>query len=148
MSVPTWLQSEAKSKFLWRLYRLNVRLGEIVANHPIKYRATYGDKLINTALQALIHARTGNAVWMNVGTSETDYKIRREHLKEAKGYTDAIAPLAYIYLELVKKADGVKPEKILKQEEEIGLESAEISKMIKGVMDNDRNLHNVKHRQQ
>lgn len=148
MSVPTWLQSEAKSKFLWRLYRLNVRLGEIVANHPIKYRATYGDKLINTALQALIHARTGNAVWMNVGTSETDYKIRREHLKEAKGYTDAIAPLAYIYLELVRKADGVKPEKILKQEEEIGLESAEISKMIKGVMDNDRNLHNVKHRQQ
>lgn len=148
MSVPTWLQSEAKSKFLWRLYRLNVRLGEIVANHPIKYRATYGDKLINTALQALIHARTGNAVWMNVGTSETDYKIRREHLKEAKGYTDAIAPLAYIYLELVKKADGVKPEKVLKQEEEIGLESAEISKMIKGVMDNDRNLHNVKHRQQ
>ena len=148
MSVPTWLQSEAKSKFLWRLYRLNVRLGEIVANHPIKYRATYGDKLINTALQALIHARAGNAVWMNVGTSETDYKIRREHLKEAKGYTDAIAPLAYIYLELVKKADGVKPEKILKQEEEIGLESAEISKMIKGVMDNDRNLHNVKHRQQ
>ena len=148
MSVPTWLQSESKSKFLWRLYRLNVRLGEIVANHPIKYRATYGDKLINTALQALIHARTGNAVWMNVGTSETDYKIRREHLKEAKGYTDAIAPLAYIYLELVKKADGVKPEKILKQEEEIGLESAEISKMIKGVMDNDRNLHNVKHRQQ
>lgn len=148
MSVPTWLQSEAKSKFLWRLYRLNVRLGEIVANHPIKYRATYGDKLINTALQALIHARTGNAVWMNVGTSETDYKIRREHLKEAKGYTDAIAPLAYIYLELVRKADGVKPEKILKQEEEIGLESAEISKMIKGVMDNDRNLHNVKYRQQ
>lgn len=106
MSVPSWLQSESRSKFLWRLYKLNIRIGEIVMNHPVKYRATYGDKLINTALQALIHARTGNAVWMNVGTTDADYRIRHDHLREAKSYTDAIAPLAYIYLELVRKADG------------------------------------------
>ena len=145
MSVPTWLQSEARTKFLWRLYKLNIRLAEIVSNHPIKYRATYGDKLINTALTALLEARKGNGVFMNVGTPDGDYRARRDHLKEAKNCVDAIAPVAYIYLELVRKSDGAKLEKILKQEEEIGLETAEISKMLKAVMDNDRKLHNARH---
>ena len=148
MSVPSWLRSESKALFLWRLYRLNIRIGEIVVNHPTKYRATYGDQLINNALTALTHARIGNGIFMHIATTEADYQLRRKHLREAKGYTEAIAPIAYIYLELTAKTDGVKKDKILKQEEEIGLECAEISKMVKGVLDNDRKLYNSRHQQQ
>ena len=141
MSVPTWLRTISKTKYLWRLYRLNVRIGEIVANHPTKYRATYGDKLINHALDALALAQTANGIYMHVATPESDYKLRRAHLREAKGHVEALATTAYIFLELTAKADGVKAEKILKQEEEIGLECAEIAKMISGVMDSDRKIH-------
>lgn len=145
MSVPTWMRSESRTKFLYRLYRLNIRIGEIVENHPKKYRANYGDNLINNALLALNHAEIGNGIFMHVGTPMEDYQLRRKHLREAKGYTETIATVAYIYLELTAKADGVKREKILKQEEEIGLECAEISKMIKGVLDSDRRIFNSAH---
>lgn len=148
MSVPTWMRSESKTKFLWRLYRLNIRIGEIVANHPTKYRANYGDSLITTALDALTHAQVGNGVFMHAAISESDYQLRRKHLREAKGYVEAVATTAYIYLELTAKADGVKKEKILKQEEEIGLECAEISRMIKGVLDSDRRIYNTRYRSQ
>lgn len=141
MSVPTWRRSESKAKFLHRLYRLNIRIGEIVANHPKKYRANYGDALITNALNALTHAEIANGIFMHVRTSESDYQLRRRHLREAKGYTEAVATVAYIYLELTAKTDGVKEEKILKQEEEIGLECAEIVKMIKGVLNSDRAIH-------
>ena len=146
MSVPTWMRSEAKTRFLYRLYKLNVRIGEIVANHPTKYRASYGDTLITNALNALTHAEIGNGIFMHNGTTEGDYQLRRKHLREAKGYTEAVATVAYIYLELTAKTDGVKKEKILKQEEEIGLECAEISKMIKGVLDSDRKIYNSRPR--
>ena len=65
MSVPSWLRNESKTKYLWQLYHLNIRIAEIVSNHPKKYRATYGDKLINTALDALLEARTGNNVFVS-----------------------------------------------------------------------------------
>ena len=148
MSVPTWMRSESKTRFLYRLYKLNIRIGEIVANHPTKYRANYGDRLITTALDALTHAQIGNSIFMHIATPEIDYQTRRKHLREAKGYTEALATTAYIYLELTAKADGVKKEKIQKQEEEIGLECAEISKMIKGVLDSDRRIYNSRPRNQ
>lgn len=148
MSVPTWMRSESKTKFLWRLYRLNIRIGEIVANRPTKYRANYGDRLITTALSALTHAQTGNGIYMHAAISESEYQLRRKHLREAKGYVEALSTTAYIYLELTAKADGVKKEKILKQEEEIGLECAEIARMIKGVLDSDRRIYGTRYRNQ
>lgn len=144
MSVPSWLRTTSKTEFLWRLYRLNIRLGEIVTGHPKKYRATYGNVLLNSALSALINAQIANGIWMNTGTSDDDYKMRRRFLRAAKGYTETVATVAYIYLELTAKADGVKQEKILKQEEYIGLECGEIAKMIKGVMDSDKRIHNAR----
>lgn len=146
MSVPTWMRSESKTKFLYRLYKLNIRIGEIVANHPTKYRASYGDNLIKNALLALNHAQIGNSIYMHVATPECDYHLRRSHLREAKGYTEAIATVAYIYLELTAKTDGAKRDKILRQEEEIGLECEEIAKMIKGVLDSDRRIYNSRPR--
>lgn len=148
MSVPTWMRTTSKTKYLHRLYKLNIRIGEIVANHPKKYRANYGDSLITTALNALTHAQIGNGIFMHAAMTEADYQIRRKQLQGAKGYTEAIATIAYIYLELIAKTDGVKEEKILEQEEEIGLECAEISKMIKGVLDSDRRIYNSRPRKQ
>ena len=141
MSVPSWLRKTSKTEFLWRLYRLNIRLGEIVNNHPKKYRASYGDTLINNALLALTHAQVANSIFMHADIAEDEYQTRRNFLRTAKGYTETVATIAYIYLELTAKADGVKPEKILKQEEYIGAECGEISRMIKGVLDSDRRIH-------
>jgi hypothetical protein len=126
---------------LWRLYRLAIRIGEIVENHPKKYRPNYGDILIKNTMNALAHAQIGNSIFVYPGMSETEYHTRRAHLREAKGYTEAVATSAYIFLELTAKADGVKREKILKQEEEIGLECGEIVKMLNGVLDSDRKIH-------
>ena len=146
MSVPTWLRSESRTRFLYRLYKLNIRIGEIVENHPKKYRANYGDVLITNALNALTHAEIGNGIFMHSATPEADYQLRRKHLREAKGYTESIATVAYIYLELIAKTDGVKREKILKQEEEIGRDCEEIAKMLKGVLDSDRKIYNANRR--
>lgn len=141
MAVPTWLQSQSKTKYLHRLYQFNIRLGEIVERYPQKYRKTYGDVVIKNALLALGHAQVGNKLYMYPGTSEEEYQARRTHLEQARGWIDTVATIAYIFLELTAKCDGVKSEKILKQEEYIGLECAEISNMIKGVLDSDRKVH-------
>lgn len=144
MSVPSWLRSEAKTKFLWKLYRLNIRIGEIVSNHPGKYRQNYGDMLIKLGLQALHFAKAGNAIFMHVSTPEDRYKERERLFNAAKSCVDDIPTIAYIYLELTRKADGVKADKIDAQEEEIGLVCVEIAKMLKGVMDNDRKVHSAR----
>lgn len=46
MSVPSWKRSASKSEYIRLLYDLNVRIGQIVANKPKKYRGSYGDMLI------------------------------------------------------------------------------------------------------
>jgi len=144
MSVPPWLRNESKTKYLWQLYHLNIRIAEIVSNHPKKYRATYGDKLINTALDALLEARIGNNVFVSENMSEMDYQIRRKCLRNAKSKVESIPTIAFIYLELTSKADGVNAEKILKQEEEIGIKCFDIAKMISGVLSSDRKKYNKK----
>lgn len=119
MPVPTWLRSVSKTKFLWRLYRLNMRLGEIVDQYPKKYRPSYGDMLINNALKALAYAQMGNDIYMRANMPESEYTIRRRHLKEAKSYTELIATMAFIFLERASKADGVKLDKLRNQQEEM-----------------------------
>lgn len=143
MSVPTWLRGISKAQYLMRLYQLNTRLGEIVYGHPKKYRQTYGDNIIKCGLSALNHAQVGNKIYMYPGTSEAEYQDRRKHLEQARGYLDTLSTVAYIFLELTAKCDGVKQDKILKQEEEIGLACVEISNMIKGVLDSDRKVRNT-----
>lgn len=148
MSVVSWLQSIAKTKFLWRLLKLNQRISEIVADYPKKYRANYGDHLINIALKAMTCAQVGNSIFMHPGLSDMEYNTRRDYLRRAKGYTDSIATVAYVFLELTATVDGVNRGKILRQEEEIGLECREISKMIDGVLDNDRKIRNSRQSRQ
>lgn len=142
MSVPSWLRSESKTKFLHCLYKLNIRIGEIVANHPKKYRANYGDNLISNALLALNHAQMANSIFMNANTPADDFRLRRQHLREARGRVETVSTVAYIYLELISKTDGAPKNKLLKQEEEIGLACSEISKMLRAVLDSDRRIYN------
>lgn len=144
MSVSTWHRKISKTRFIYKLFQLNVRIGQIVFNHPKKYRPNYGDTLIKTGLDALKHACIANSIFMHPSISEHDFKLRRRHLIEAKGLIDYISTVAYVYLELVKSCDGITAEKIFNQEEEIGLASIELAKMFTGVLKSDKRTYNSK----
>ena len=163
MSVPTWLRSQSSAEYLWRLYKLNIRIAEICANKPKKYRANYGDALIKTGLQALQSAQMANDIYMSKTTPAELYMLRRKRLVTAKGLLANLSTTAYIFLELVKKSDQgaqcydpderqtaqVKADKIGHEEEEIGLACEEITRMISGVIKNDTVIYNkhIKRRQ-
>ena len=55
MSVPAWERTLSKTQFLHELYKFNVRIGQIVTNKPKKYRANYGDMLINYLEKGYAH---------------------------------------------------------------------------------------------
>lgn len=146
MSVPTWLRDESETEYLWQLYKLNIRLGEIVTNHPKKYRPTYGDKLLNNALEALTYARIADQVRITDSISKNSYLFRKENLIKTKGLVKSIISITYIYLELTSKTDGVKSEKILKQEEEIGLKCNEIIEKIEETLKQDKSIYNLRYK--
>ena len=53
MSVPTWKRKLSEAEFVYQVYQLNIRLGEILENKPQKYKANYTDEIVKTALSAL-----------------------------------------------------------------------------------------------
>ena len=112
MSVPSWERELSKTQFLYELFRLNVRIAQIVANKPKKYRASYGDYLIRICLKALRCAQSANLIYMSSSTSEADYLKRRAYLKDALSLVDNISTVAGVFLSLVAEEDGMKLEKL------------------------------------
>lgn len=163
MSVPTWLRGQSSVEYLWRLYKLNIRIAEICSNKPKKYRQNYGDALIKIGLQALQSAQMANDIFMSKTTPAELYMLRRKQLATAKGLLANLSTTAYIFLELVKKSDQgaqcydtderrktqVRADKINREEEEIGMACEEITRMIGGVIKNDTAIYNkhIKRRQ-
>lgn len=155
MSVPSWLRSQSSVEYLWRLYKLNIRIGEICANKPKKYKTNYGDAVIKTALEALKNAQLANNIYMSKSTPEIMYLKRQQHLAAARGLMANLSTISYIFLEQVKKSDQgascydpevrkkstVRAEKIGKEEEEIGLACETISRMISGVIKSDTAIY-------
>lgn len=156
MSVPTWLRGQSSAEYLWRLYKLNIRIAEICANKPKKYRQNYGDALIKAGLQAMQSAQMANEIFMSKTTPAELYMLRRKRLVTAKGLLANLATTAYIFLELVKKSDQgaqcydpderqksqMRADKINREEEEIGLACEEITRMIIGILKNDTAIYN------
>ena len=140
MSVPSWERELSGVQYIYELFKFNKRLGQIVMNHPKKYRENYGDHLIQSALDSLKHAQAANAIFMSTGTKEADYLRRRQHLQNALALIDHTSTVADIFLSLVYEQDGVKIEKLEKQQLYIGSQTKLIHDLIRGVMDSDADV--------
>ena len=140
MSVPSWERELSDVQYIYELFQFNKRLGQIVMNHPKKYRENYGDHLIQASLDSLKHAQAANAIFMSTNTSENDYLRRRQHLQSALALIDHTSTVADIFLSLVSEQDGVKLEKLERQQLDIGSQSKIIHDLIRGVMDSDTQI--------
>ena len=137
MSVPSWKRSISKTEYIRSLFELNIRIGEIVANSPKKYRANYGDFLVKNALEALKYAQIANSIFVSPSMTEADYNLRRRLLQQARGIVENISTVGYIFLEQTRKHDSAESEKIYRREEYLGATCGEISKKISAVMKSD-----------
>lgn len=114
MSVPVWKRKVSSAQFIYEVYTLNIRLGEILMNKPQKYKQNYADGIIKTALSCLEHLQIADSVYLSKYSSVGDYELRREHFLTARGQLEHIATASYIFLELVKRHDHAsegKPKK-------------------------------------
>lgn len=134
MSVPTWKRSQSQTEYLWQIYRFTIRISEITANKPKKYKTSYTDKIISLTCDAFVHARTANEIYVK---TKADYELRRMHLLEAKGLILSVCTLADIFLEICKKSPDCKYEKIVKEQETVGEFCSTITNLISGVIKSD-----------
>lgn len=99
MSVPTWKREQAATEYLYQMYLFTIRISEICANKPKKYKTSYTDKIISLTCDAFTHARTANEIYVK---TKADYEQRRMHLLEAKGIILSVCTLSDIFLEICK----------------------------------------------
>ena len=138
MSVPAQKRELSNTQFLWELRQFNIRLGEICLNTPKKYRVNYTDFIIRTGLEALQYAQRANNIYLSKHTTEESFNERELCLQRAKGLAENIATTADIFLEHMRKFDGINVEKILKQEQYIGETVNTIVSLLDGVMKSDK----------
>ena len=98
MSVPKWKREESKAEFMYQTYKLCIRLNEIMANKPKKYKSNNIDQILNTAFSALKHLQTANAIFMCEKTPAQDYWLRRENLQVAQGEIHHVAQRSVIII--------------------------------------------------
>ena len=144
VSVPSWKRSISKTEYIRLLFDLNIRIGEMVANSPKKYRANYGDFLVKSALEALKYAQIANSIFVSPSMTEADYNLRRGLLQQARGIVENISTVGYIFLEQTRKHDSAESEKIYRREEYLGTTCGELSKKIAAVMKSDRAVYTKK----
>ncbi len=145
MSVPKWRRHISRTQFLYDIFQLNIKIGQIIDNAPVqKYAHSYGNALIVTAQQALLHAQTGNDIRVS---SDITFATRQAQFQLAIGCVENIGTVAYIYLETMRRHQGLKQEKYNKMydwEDEIGNKCDEIISKLRKVMESDRELWNKK----
>ena len=144
MSVPVWRRNLSPAEYVYKPFRLNIRLAEILANKPKKYKANYADGIIKTALSALKHLQIADSIHLDKNSEAEDYRIRRENLLLARGEIEHVATASGIFLELVRTHDyaSENDEKIYKQELEIGEMCESCHELIADEIKKDRELYN------
>lgn len=143
MSVPVWMRKLSSAQFIYEVYTLNIRLGEIMANKPQKYKPNYIDDIIKTALSCLKHLQIADSIYLTKYSTAEDYFIRRENFLTARGELEHIATASYIFLEIVRKHDHASEQKkkIADQELEIGEITEKAYKLIGGVLTSDKEIY-------
>lgn len=141
MSVPVWKRNLSKAEYIYQTYRMNIRLGEILANKPKKYQKNYSDELIKTALSALKHLQVADSIFLTKQSTKKECEIREENLLLAKAEIAHVATVAYIFLEIVRTHDAASEGeygKIYDQELEIGDMCEKCYNLIDGVIKSDK----------
>lgn len=149
MSVPTWKRKLSGAEYVYQLYQLNIRLGEILVNKPQKYKQNYTDAIVKAALAALEHAQIADSVYLGQYSKEQDYRFRREQLLLAKGEVQHVATACFIFLEIVRRHDHAGEgesdriyARLYDQELEIGELCERCHKLLAGVIKSDGDLYN------
>ncbi len=141
MSVRVSDRTESRAEYVNKVRELNEVIGLTVANGPRKYMPTYGDRLINTALDAYMEVLEANSIYPSKGIhAEPDYLRRRGHLIEARSKVIAVAGIADVYFSMLMRVDnaGSKSyDKAFSRLERIGLLCADVKNLISGVLASD-----------
>lgn len=141
MSVPLYRRRLSRTEYIWRVRQLTIRVGEIIANKPKKYKGIYSDKIVYLSLNALSEVVFANEIYIE---TSFDYENRRSHLLNARGDLWALLTISDIFLEQIKKSPIAKDlqekrdSKIVKQQFELGREVRECVALINGVMESDK----------
>lgn len=143
MSVPVWKRKLSGAEYIYQVYQLNIRLGEILANKPKKYRNNYTDEIINTALSALKHLQVVDDIFLTKWSTKQDYEIRHENLHIARGEINHVATACYVFLEIVRMHDQAsdKYAKIYDEEIEIGGMCEDCFQLITGIINSDKETY-------
>ncbi len=120
MSVIIPKRKYSECQYVYDLYQLAIRVGEIVANKPDKYIKVYGNYLIENSLEALKYGQIADRIDLKSNKSIEDSNKKFTCLKEAYWLIDAISTSCQIFLLQVSKSSQVKEEKIIKEMENIG----------------------------
>lgn len=141
ISVPTYRRSLSSTEYIWKTRQLAVRVGEIIANKPKKYKGIYSDKIVSLSITAVSEVILANEIYVK---TQSDYETRRTHLLKAKGCLWSMLTIADIFLEQVKKSPvdskeskTKRDEKISKQQIELGAVVDECVNLINGVIKSD-----------
>ena len=134
MSVPKYRQNLSSTEYTWRVYKLAVRIGEIIANKPKKYKGTYSDKMVSLSLDALSAVTQANEIFVK---TRLDYEVRRSHLLRARGDLWSLLTISDIFLEQCKNSPNADKEKLTRDQDEIGDAIDEATKLVNGVIESD-----------
>lgn len=139
MSVPTWQRSLSNAEFLYQIFELNILIGKIMENKPKKYKSSYSDFVIQTALEALKEARIANdEPFAREAITERAYLFRREHFQTAMSLIKTVSTVSHIFLEIVRESNQYESTKLYKQETQIGDKCGECIALLKGVINSDK----------
>ena len=147
MSVPTWKRKLSNAEYIYQIYLLNIRLGEIFVNKPKKYKDNYSDAIIKTALSALNHAQIADSICLSKYSRPDEFGVREKNLILARGEVASIATESYIFLEIVRKHDYASQNderlycKLYDQEMEIGGMCETCYNLVSGVMKSDKEIY-------
>lgn len=140
MSVPSWERDLSRTQYIYEAYKMCIDIGHIVASHPKKYRMNYGDTLINESLDVLKMCRLANSIFVTKDTPEDALIARKKYLLRARLLATNLSSVADVYLGLCYNQDGVKRDKIERQQRRIGSSASNIVNLINGVIRHDRDV--------
>ena len=81
VSIPNRKYSDCQ--YLYDVYCLSIRIGEIVANKPDKYVKIYGQYIISLSLEALKYVQIADRINLEQEYDVSDYERKYESLKDA-----------------------------------------------------------------
>lgn len=113
MSVRVADRTESKMSFVYETMNLCEIVSKVVANKPKKYKQNWGDKIIETSLEAWRLTQMANSIYVCKSTPIEDIKLRHEWLITAKANIDWLSSLFTInsynsWRGYAKKCDSYK----------------------------------------